>query len=59
MIVERSLSIKSVTRQFFDELPLRLENSTIGPGKMYTLGLRSQCLMVYLASHCVTQFVRH
>ena len=35
------------------------KNSTIGPGKMYALGLRSQCLMVYLASHCVTQFVRH
>ena len=50
MIVERSLSIKGFTRQLFNELPIRLENSTIGPGKMYTLGLSSQCLMVYLAS---------
>ena len=53
MIVERSLSIKGFTRQLFNELPIRLENSAIGPGKMYTLGLRSQCLMAYLASHCV------
>jgi hypothetical protein len=53
MIVERSLSIKGVTRQLFDKLPIRLENSTVGPGKMYALGLSSQCLMAYLASHCV------
>ena len=51
MIIEWSLSIKSVTRQLFDKFPKCLENSTIGPGKMYPLGLSSQCLMAYFASH--------
>jgi hypothetical protein len=35
----------------FDKFPKCLENSTIGPGKMYPLGLSSQCLMAYFASH--------
>jgi hypothetical protein len=25
----------------------------------YAVGMRSQCLMAYFASHCVTQFIRH
>jgi hypothetical protein len=44
------------------EIPMwvsRLENSTIGPGQMYTIGVSSQRLMAYLASNRVTEFVRH
>jgi hypothetical protein len=59
MIIEWSLSIESVARQLFDEFPICLENSTIGPGEMYTLGVSSQRLMAYLASDRVTEFVRH
>jgi hypothetical protein len=59
MIIEWSLSIESVARQLFDELPIRLENSTIVSGKVHTLGMRSQCLMAHLTSHGVTELVRH
>jgi hypothetical protein len=45
MIVERSFSIESITRQLFDELPICLENSAIGSGKVHMLGMSSQGLM--------------
>lgn len=59
MIVERSFSIESITRQLFDELPICLENSAIGSGKVHMLGMSSQGLMAYLTSYRVAEFVRH
>ena len=59
MIVERSLSIKGVTRQLFDKLPMCLENSTVGSGKVFTFGMNSQRLMAYLASYSVAELVHH
>jgi hypothetical protein len=58
MIIEWSFSIKGVTCQLFDELPIRLKNRTIVSGKVHTLGMRSQCLMAHLTSHGVTELVR-
>jgi hypothetical protein len=33
------LSVESVTRQLFDELPICLKNGAIGPRKVYMLGM--------------------
>ena len=59
MIIEWSFSIKGVTRQLFDKLPMCLENSTVGSGKVFTFGMNSQRLMAYLASYSVAELVHH
>jgi hypothetical protein len=59
MIVKWSLSVEGLTRQVFDEFPICLKNSTIGPGKMHAVSVSSQYFMAYFASYRVTEFVRN
>jgi hypothetical protein len=59
MIIERAFGVVSVTRNTLNQFAIRLENSTIATGKMYAVGLISQCLMAHPARHRVTDLIRH
>ena len=50
MIIEGAFGVVSVTRNTLNQFAIRLENSTIGTGKMHAVGLISQCLMAHPAA---------
>jgi hypothetical protein len=59
MSIKWSFGIESVTRQVFDEFAIGLENGSIGTGKMHTLGMISQGLMVDPARHRLIGLIGH
>ena len=59
MIVERGFSVISGTRNLLDQFAIRLENSAIGTGKMYAVGMISQCFVAHPTRHRATVLVHH
>jgi hypothetical protein len=59
MIIERALSVVSVTRNILNQLAIRLENGAIGTGKMHAVGMISQCLVAHPTRYCATVLIRH
>lgn len=59
MIVEWGFSIVCGTSKLLDQFAIRLENGAIRTGKLYAVGMISQCLVAHPACHRATALVHH
>ena len=57
MIVEWGFSIVCGTSKLLDQFAIRLENGAIRTGKLYAVGMISQCLVAHPACHRATVLV--